>query len=91
MLSCDGRPVDVVTVDGVHVLLHEVVTELLGDAWRDVAEVVDNTRVVVEEDVRHQTAAVRDVEVSVLRAVAGVEAALGRHLLQVGPALVTEP
>ena len=85
-------PVDIVTVDGVHVFLHEAITGRLGGGWSDVAKVVDDAGLVVEEDIRYEGAAVRDVEVAhlLLHPVAGEDGALLQHLVQVSPALVTQ-
>ena len=83
-------PVDIVTVDGVHICLHEAITAWLGGCWGDVAKVVDDAGLVVEEDIRDEGAAVRDVEVSVLHPVAGEDGALVQHLVQVSQALVTQ-
>ena len=51
---------------------------------------MDDAGLVVEEDIRDEGAAVRDVEVAVLHPVAGEDGALVQHLLQVSPALVTQ-
>ena len=37
-------PVDIVAVDGVDVVFHDLVTHGLGHPWGDVAQVVNNTR-----------------------------------------------
>ena len=67
-----------------------MITQGLGGPRGDVAEVVYDAGVVVEEDVRHEAAAVRDVEMSVLSPVARVDGALVHHLVAVYPALVAQ-
>ena len=90
MIRALELPVDVVTVDGVHVGLHPLITAGLGGCRSDVAKIVNDAGLVVEEDIRYESAAVRDVEVTVLHPVAGEDGALVQHVVQVSPALVTQ-
>ena len=63
---CPDLLVDIVAVDGVDVVLHDPVAVLLGDPGGDVAQVMDHTRLVVEQLVRDEAAAIRDVEMTIL-------------------------
>ena len=57
--------VDIVAVDGVDVVLHDSITRVFGDSGSDVAEIMDDTGLIVEKFVRDEAAAIRDVEMPI--------------------------